>query len=60
MLNTDFAKLMDKILEILAATLSKPSLVFEDRDIVENALSIMVGTVLYKKELYEKFVGFAG
>ena len=60
MLSTDFGALLDKILALLAATLSKPSLVFEDRDIVENALSILVGTVLYKRELYEKFVGFKG
>ena len=32
---------------------------FEDKVIVENALSILVGTLLFKTEIYPKFLNFS-
>ena len=48
MLSTDFNQLFDKLLEILAAMLSKTSLILEDKIIIENTLAILVGILLFK------------
>lgn len=58
MLNTDFEKLFDKVMQILATVLAKPSLIFEDKIVVENALSILVGILLFRKNIYTRFIGF--
>ena len=59
MLNTPFDQLIDKILQLLCITLQKPSLVFEDREIIENALAILVGAILFKREEYNRLIGFS-
>lgn len=58
MLNTDFDKLFDKALALIATLLSKSSLILEDKIIIENALSLVLGILLFKKDVYAKFVGF--
>ena len=42
----------------MATTLVKESLIIEDKLIIENAMAIIVGILLFRKELYAKFVGF--
>lgn len=59
MTNTNFEQLIDKVLLLLSTVLSKPSLIFEEKVIVENALHILVGTLIFKVEIYPKFVNFA-
>lgn len=46
------------MLEILAMTISKSHLIIEDKIIIENALSILVGILIYNKTLYSNFVSF--
>jgi len=58
MLNTDFEQLLAKTLELLTTIISKSSLILEDKIIIENSISIMMGTMLYKKELFANFIGF--
>ena len=58
MLNTDFEQLFDKVMNVLAMTLVKDSLIIEDKLIIENSMAIVVGILLFRKELYAKFVGF--
>ena len=58
MLNTNFDQIFDKLLELLAVMLSKTNMILEDKVIIENALSLLVGTLLYKKDCYAKFVNF--
>lgn len=57
-LDTKFDALLDKMLEILTVTVSKSSLILEDKMIIENALSIVVGILMYDKTLYSRFVNF--
>lgn len=59
MLNTDFEKLFDKVMQILATILAKPGLIFEDKILIENALSILVGILLYRKNIYTRFISFS-
>jgi len=42
----------------LVTVLSKSTLIYEDKLIVENAMSIMVGILLFKQELYQKFQNY--
>ena len=56
--SVNFDQLFDKVLQLLATMLSKKSQIFEDKVIIENALSIMIGSLLYKNELYAKFTAF--
>ena len=58
MLNTDFEQLLAKTLELLTTIISKSSLILEDKIIIENSISIMMGAMLYKKELFANFIGF--
>jgi len=58
MLDTDFSQLLDKVMMLIATVLSKSVLNYEDKIIIENAVSIVVGILLFKKELYPKFEGF--
>ena len=58
MLNTNFEQLFEKMLQLLSTMLSKSFMTFEDKIIVENALSIFVGTLLFKTDIYPKFTNF--
>ena len=58
MLDTDFDALLKKTIDVLASLLSKTNLVFEDKIIIENAISIIMGTILYKKDLFSHFLNF--
>ena len=58
MLSTNFDQLFDKLLDLLSVMLSKTNMIFEDKIIIENALSIIVGILMFKKECYSKFTGF--
>ena len=51
-LETDFEQLFNKVLSLLAIILSKTTLIVEDKIIIENSLSIMVGILLFKKDIY--------
>ena len=57
-METKFGDLLDKMLSILTVTVSKTSLILEDKIIIENALSIVVGILIYDKTLYPRFVSF--
>ena len=57
-LNTDFSRLFDQTLALLATLLSKSSLTLEDKIIIENALSLVAGILLFKQDNYARFVGF--
>ena len=59
MLNTDFEQLLTKVMNVLAMTLVKESLIIEDKLIIENSVAIIVGILLFRKELYANFIGFA-
>ena len=58
MLNTDFEQLLTKVMNVLAMTLVKDTLIIEDKLIIENSMAIIVGILLFRRELYAKFVGF--
>lgn len=58
MLSTNFDQLFDKILDLLSVMLSKTSMIFEDKIVIENALSIIVGILMFKKNYYTKFTEF--
>jgi len=51
-LETDFEQLFNKVLSLLAIILSKTTLIVEDKIIIENSLAIMVGILLFKKDIY--------
>ena len=51
-LETDFEQLFNKVLSLLAIILYKTTLIVEDKIIIENSLSIMVGILLFKKDIY--------
>lgn len=57
-LDTDFDQLLSKVLSIMTTILSKSTLIFEDKLILENSLALLVGILLYKRELYPKFSTF--
>lgn len=40
--------------------LSKNEMIFEDKLIIENALSLWVGCVLHRNELFNEFYNFRG
>jgi hypothetical protein len=56
----DYKRLQSKILIIIAQVLAKEHMIFEDRLIIENALSLWVGCVLHKNELFNEFYEFKG
>jgi hypothetical protein len=58
MLSTNFDQLFDKLLDLLSVMLSKTNMIFEDKIVIENALSIIVGILMFKKNYYPKFTGF--
>lgn len=57
-LETDFDQLLSKVLSIMAIILSKTTQILEDKIILENALAVFVGILLFKPELYAKFATF--
>ena len=58
MLDTDFAQLFDKLLQITSTTLSKTTLIFEDKVILHNAVTMLVGILMFKPELYARFTSY--
>ena len=44
---------------MLAATLSKNNLIFEDKVIIQNCLEIIVGILLFRRSIYQRFIAFA-
>lgn len=59
--NIDYKALLYKIMSLIAQVLSKrENMIFEDKLIVENTLSLMVGCILHKNELLNDFYGFKG
>jgi hypothetical protein len=47
-------------LQIIAQVLEKEAMIFEDKLIVENALSLWVSCILHKNELINEFYQFKG
>ena len=43
---------------MLAATLSKNNLIFEDKVIIQNCLEIIVGILLFRRSIYQRFIAF--
>ena len=58
MLDTNFEELFDKLLQIIATLLSKTTLIFEDKVIIHNAVTMLIGIMMFKPELYAKFTSF--
>lgn len=60
--DTDYTKLLQKLLELVSHSISKDpkSIFFEDKLIVENSLNLMLGIILYNKELFKTFLDFKG
>jgi hypothetical protein len=56
----DYKLLQAKILRTIEQILLKKELIFEDKLIIENALSLWVGCVLHKNELFNEFYEFNG
>src|SRR5690349_2923765 len=54
----DYQQLMQKILSIISQILGKPTMILEDKLIIENALSLLVGCVLHKNELLNDLYKF--
>ena len=54
----DYKSLMQKILTLISQVLAKWSIIFEDKLIVENALSLFVGCLLHKPDLLNDFYEF--
>ena len=50
---------MRKLMTIVSVTLSRESLILEDKMIIENCLTIIVGILLYAPEHYNDFLAFA-
>lgn len=50
---------MQKILTLISQVLAKDQMIFEDKLIVENALSLFVGCLLHKTELINDFYAFS-
>jgi hypothetical protein len=50
---------MHKILTLISQVLAKDNMIFEDKLIVENALSLLVGCLLHKPELLNDFYEFS-
>ena len=55
---SNFVELFNRLLQLLATILTKTSLTIEDKLIIENALSIVVGILLYKNEIFAEFKKF--
>lgn len=57
--NIDYKSLLHKIMSLISQVLSKrDQMIFEDKLIVENTLSLMVGCILHKNELLNDFYSF--
>ena len=57
--NIDYKSLLHKIMTLIAQVLDKRGkMIFEDKLIVENTLSLMVGCILHKNELLNDFYSF--
>ncbi len=55
----DYQLLTNKILTIISQILGKESMIMEDKLIIENALSLLVGCILHKNELMNDFYNFS-
>ena len=58
LLSTNYARLQQKILELVVSVLQKEQLTLEEKIIVENAISVWVGSSLYRPELFDGFLSF--
>ena len=58
--NTDFELVVKKMLDLIANVLLKKELILEDKLIVENCLSILLGSILYQTELFKHLTYFKG
>ena len=58
LLSTNYSRLQSKILSLVFDILQKDGLNLEEKIIVENAMTIWVGSSLYKPELFSEFLQF--
>jgi hypothetical protein len=56
--NIEYKSLLQKILTLISQVLAKKHMIFEDKLIVENALSLLVGCLLHKPELLNDLYSF--
>lgn len=56
----DYKTLQSKILRIIAEILTKDKMIFEDKLIIENALSLWVGCIIHNNSLFGEFYFFKG
>jgi hypothetical protein len=54
----DYKQLQHKILTVISQILTKETMIFEDKLIIENALSLLVGCILHKNELLSDLYTF--
>lgn len=57
---TDFELVVKKMLEFIANVLAKKEFILEDKLIVENCLTILLGSILYQPELFGHLTSFKG
>ncbi len=55
----DYQSLTTKILTIISQILGKPHMIMEDKLIIENALSLLVGCILHNNKLLNDFYNFS-
>ena len=58
MQSTDFGQLFDKLLQIVATSLTKANLILEDKIIIQNAVSMMIGIAMSDPVHYTKLINF--
>ena len=51
-IETDFDQLFAKVMSTLGAVMTSPNMILEEKLIVENCLSIILGCLMFKKDLW--------
>ena len=54
----DFSMLQQALLSVIAAVLAKTNFLFEDKLVIENALNLWIGCILYKPDLFDGFLSY--
>lgn len=58
LISTNYDRLQQKILTLISEILDKDHFSLEDKIIIENSVTIWLGTTLYKPELFDEFKAF--
>jgi hypothetical protein len=60
LLSTDFESLQAKLMQTIARIITNDQQTMEEKQIVENAMSLWIGILTYKKELFKSFSAYEG